>query len=95
MVHEEADLVAFRDRLLEERVTEFDSGSLKMENRRGKEARTLSKLSPGYPLTHQGSPDGVSKLSKLATFLNSCEVHHFFKMWRMVPELLNWRVARA
>ena len=39
LVHETTDPVAFRERLLEERAIGFDSGSLKMENRRGKEAR--------------------------------------------------------
>ena len=39
LVHETADPVAFRDRLLEDRATGFNSGPLKMQNRWGKEAR--------------------------------------------------------
>ena len=56
---------------------------------------TLFKLSQDNPLTHQRSPDAVWMQSKWTTFLTSCRVHHFFKMWRTAPELLNLRVARA
>ena len=52
--------------------------------------------------TKPGQPNDPPRITrcrfdavKVDHFLTSCPVHYFFKMWRMAPERLNRRVARA
>ena len=50
---------------------------------------------PGQPI----DPPKITRCRldavKVDHFLDFLSSHHFFEMWHMAPELLNWRVARA